>query len=66
MPYSPNKCSFRSPGGVGGGLDCVTRPRSVRGNWPLWPPGGLPWPPEASRGLMWPQRRETGKLSYKK
>ena len=29
-------------------------PKSVRGNWPLWPPGGLsglPCPPVASRGL---------------
>ena len=20
-------------------------PKSVRGSWPMWPPGSLPWPP---------------------
>ena len=45
---SPNKLSFRGPGGVGRGLDSVGRPKSVRGNWPLWSPvvsRGLPWSP---------------------
>ena len=48
MNYSPDRLRFRVSGGVGRGLDSVTGPKSVRGNWPLWPPGvsrGLPWPP---------------------
>ena len=40
-----NKCSFR--GGAGRGLDCPSRPKPVRGNWPLWSPvvtrGLSPW-----------------------
>ena len=42
------------PGGVGEELVSVTAPKSVRGNWPLWSPEGLPWPPVASRSLKWP------------
>ena len=45
---------YRVPAGVVRGLDSVSK--SVRGNWPLWPtgglpwlPGDLPWPPVASR-----------------
>ena len=42
--YFSNKRSFRGPGGLGRGLDLRNQPKSVRENWPLWPPGG-------SRGL---------------
>ena len=44
---SPNKRIFRGPSDVVRGLDSVTTPKSVRGNWPLW----SPWSPGASRGL---------------
>ena len=30
-------------------LDSLTGPESVRGSWPVLPPGGVPWPPEVSR-----------------
>ena len=59
LVFSLNKRRFRGPGGVVRGLDFVTGPKSVRGNWPLWPPGippwhpgGLPWPPVASTSLL--------------
>ena len=46
VPFgSPNKRSFRGPGGVGRRLDSRSGTETVRGNWPRWPPGGLPWPP---------------------
>ena len=35
---SPNKRSFRGPGGVRRGLDSLTGPKSVRRNRPLWSP----------------------------
>ena len=41
--YSINKRSFRVPGGGGGGFG--PGPKSVLGNWPPLPPGGLLWPP---------------------
>ena len=60
--FSPNKRSFRGPGGgVGRGLDLGSRTKicvpqgglqGPPGDLP-WPPGGLPWPP---RGLPWPLR----------
>ena len=40
---SPNKRSFRGPGGVGRGLDSLRGPKSVHRNWPLWSPA---WPPD--------------------
>ena len=43
--FSLNKRSFRVPGGAVEDQIPAARPKSVRGNWPLWPPGGLPWPP---------------------
>ena len=43
LSYSPNQCSFRSPGGVGRGLHSIGAPKPMRGNWPLWPSGVLPW-----------------------
>ena len=59
---SPNQRSLRGPGGVGRGLDSVSRARK----WPLrslvdsrglpWSPvvsRGLPWSPVVSRGLPW-------------
>jgi hypothetical protein len=36
--YSPNKRSFRGPGGVGRGLDFLRGPKSVHGNCPRCPP----------------------------
>ena len=45
---SPSKRSFRGPGGINRGLESATRPKSVRGNWPLWSfvvLRGLWWPP---------------------
>ena len=53
--FSPNKRSFMGPGGVVRGLDSLTVPTSVRGNWPVWSPGG---PPVASRGLLFTRRRD--------
>ena len=52
--YSPNKRGFRGPGGVGRGQDSLTRPNSVRRNWPLLSPVVSRGPPWASRGLPWP------------
>ena len=52
--HSPNKRSFRGPNGVVRGLGFVNGPRSVRGSWPLWPPGLPTWPPVASRCLLCP------------
>ena len=40
--YSPNKRSFRGPGGVVRGLGSVRGPKSVHGNWPLWSPAWSP------------------------
>ena len=43
---STHRHSFGGPGGVVRGLDSLTAPKSVRGNWLLWPPVascGLPW-----------------------
>ena len=40
--YSPNKRSFRGPGGVGRRLDSIRRPKSAHGNWPLWSPAWSP------------------------
>ena len=42
---SPNKRSFKGPGGVGRGLDLQNWPKSMRGNLPLWSP-------VVSRGLQ--------------
>ena len=36
--HSLNQRSFKGPGGVGGGLDSLTGPKDVRGNWLLLPP----------------------------
>ena len=64
---SPNKRSFKGPGGDGRRQGSLGAPRPVRGNWPLWPPGGVPWPegglpwfPVASRGLPWPPMVSSG------
>ena len=51
---SPNKRRVRGLGGVVGGLDSVTAPTSVRGNWPLWLPGASRGFQGSPRGLMWP------------
>ena len=40
--YSPNKRSFRGPGGIVRGLDSVARQKSVHGNWPMWSPAWSP------------------------
>ena len=51
------KAIIRGPGGIGRALDSQTAPKSVSGNWPLWPSvasRGLSWPPVLSRGLPWP------------
>ena len=40
--YSPNKRSFRGPGGFVRGLDSLGGPKSVHGNWPLWSPAWSP------------------------
>ena len=42
MVYSPNKRSFRCPGGFGRGLGSVGGPKSVHGNWSLWSPAWSP------------------------
>ena len=42
---SPNKRSFRGPGGVSRELNSVNAPKSVRRNWPLRHQGGILWPP---------------------
>ena len=39
---SPNKRSFRGPGGVVRGLDSVRGPKSVHGNWPPLSPALSP------------------------
>ena len=43
------KRSFRGLGGIIRGLDSVTAPKSVRGNWPLWCPVVSRGPQVASR-----------------
>ena len=49
--FSSNKRRFGGPGGVVREIDSLTRPKSVRGNWPLWSPVFSGGAPVASRGL---------------
>ena len=53
LGYSPNRRSFRGHGGFVRGLDSASGPKSVHGNWPLWPPGASRGLQGASRGLSW-------------